>query len=195
MGNKGNLPAKNPVEYFAKQGSRSINLHANAGLSGVVGFIVASHPETKEGIMSLLEILKKDFEQMKNELDGEVQNNRLASQIEREAYRKGMECVHNNAIEACADGVVDAINQNIEGIEIYMDDGSGYGIRFNFAPIGYETMVHPEEEVRKGQVLIKLEDNSEQIGLQVYAFSSEMLSKLDQLKRDKGFDFPDDLSQ
>lgn len=145
--------------------------------------------------MSLLDTLKKDFEKIKDDFDGELSQNRLAAQVSQEAYEKGMECIHNNAITAFEDGTVAAINQNAEGIEIFMDDGSGYGIRFNFAPIGYETMVRPEEEIRKGQVLIQLEDGSEQIGLQVFAFTSQMLADLNKLKTDQDFDFPDDLAQ
>lgn len=101
---------------------------------------------------------------------------RLLRKLNKKALHLGKSAVKNNQVLALEDGTVEMINQDQDQIEIYMDNGHGYGIQFPFGPVGYKVEVSPNEKVHKGQVLVTFGPDEDKA--RVYAFTPDLVRVL-----------------
>lgn len=140
------------------------------------------------------EKLKDAFDRFRDDLSGEEQDSSKLYEIQDSALIRGIKCVKDDEITALEPGTVEFINEQPDSVEIMMEDGSGYVLNFSLVKAGYELKVRPGQEVKTGQCLIRLEDGSKQFGMQVFAFTNEMLARLNALRKAHGLDLPDDLT-
>lgn len=124
-----------------------------------------------------LEDLKNDFEKGANAIADENESKAALDAAEEKALEAGKACIQNDAVIAAHDGVVEMVNQDQDEIEIYMDNGTGYGIRFPFGPAGYTVLVKPNEKVSKGQKLVEFGPEL-QNNVKVYSFTPQMIKVL-----------------
>ncbi len=124
-----------------------------------------------------LEDLKDDIKKGANEIADNISSPEEKTQAEQEALEHGKAAIQNNAIIALEDGTVEMINQDQDQIEIYMDNGHGYGIDFPLGPVAYKVEVSPNEVVHKGQVLVTYGPDQKN-KVRVYAFTPDMIKLL-----------------
>ncbi|OLU36315.1 hypothetical protein [Ileibacterium valens] len=123
-----------------------------------------------------IEDLKKDIEAGANEIADNIADPQASKEAEQKALHLGKSAVKNNQVLALEDGTVEMINQDQDQIEIYMDNGHGYGIQFPFGPVGYKVEVSPNEKVHKGQVLVTFGPDEDKA--RVYAFTPDLVRVL-----------------
>lgn len=124
-----------------------------------------------------LEDLKQDIKKGADEIADNIVSPEEKSKAEEQALELGKKAVENNKVIALEDGTVEMINQDQDQIEIYMDNGHGYGIQFPLGPIGYTVEVSPNEKVHKGQVLVTYGPD-QQNKVRVYAFTPDLVKLL-----------------
>lgn len=124
-----------------------------------------------------IEDLKKDFKEGVDNLGNLNSSDEEKNSAENQALELGKQAVKNDSVVALEDGTVEMINQDQDQVEIYMDNGHGYGIKFPFGPVGYKVMVSPNQKVSKGQVLVEYGPDA-QAGTRVFAFTPDMIKVL-----------------
>lgn len=139
---------------------------------------------------SFFEKLRDQFDQFRDNLDGEEQNRRRVYELQDHALIQGAKCIVGNEVQAFEPGTVAFINEQSNEIDIWMEDGSGYVLRFPLVKIGYQLEVRPHESVQTGTCLVRLEAGLAQAGVQVYAFDNETLKALNHACGDQDLGFP-----
>lgn len=124
-----------------------------------------------------LEDLKRDFEKGLNDIADENVSSEEQKKAQEEALTNGKEAIHGNTIVALHDGAVKLINQDQNQIEIYMDDGRGYGIQFPMGPTAYSVKVSPNQKVKAGEVMVAFGPSLEHEA-EVYAFTPDIIKVL-----------------
>lgn len=124
-----------------------------------------------------IEDLKNDFKQGVDDLGDQQITEAQVSEMEQEALNLGKETIRDDEVVAIENGTVEMINENQDQVEIYMDNGHGYGIQFPFGPTEYQVMVSPNEKVKKGDILVKFGPDM-QNKARIYAFTPDMVRLL-----------------
>lgn len=124
-----------------------------------------------------LEDIKNDVKKGLEEVADENVSKEIQSKTEEEALTNGRKAIRGNSIVALQDGTVEMINQDQDQVEIYFDNGTGYGIKFPYGPTAFSVKVSANEKVRAGQTLVTFGPNLDS-GAQVYAFTPDMIKIL-----------------
>lgn len=144
---------------------------------GVKQDTLNSEAEEVFGMWKFIEDLKKDFKQGLDDLADEKESSEVREKTQNEALSLGQKAIQGDTIVALEDGTVEMINQDQDEIEIYFDNGHGYGIKFPFGPTGYTVKVSPNEKVHKGQVLVTFGPDLNH-NVKVYSFTPDMIKVL-----------------
>ncbi|WP_323088593.1 hypothetical protein [Allobaculum sp. JKK-2023] len=131
--------------------------------------------------MSFLKQIREFLDQFNVDLEKKARANEILKEIQEEGFIRGVECTGENVIKSLEPGTVQTVNVSPNQIEIFMDEGNGYLIENNLMPLAAKVKVKPDDEVAADQVLIEL-DNADSIGLEVFAFTSDMLAKLSEIR-------------
>ncbi len=144
--------------------------------------------------MGLLKMIQELLDQFNEDLDEKSHANELLKQIQEEGFKRGVESLKDNEIVALEPATVQTIDQSPNQIQIFMDEGQGYLIVNNLMPLASSIKVKPGQEVKANQVLIAL-DNADSLGLQVFAYTNEMLTKLNSIRNMLSFGLPSEIGQ
>ena len=131
--------------------------------------------------MSILKQVREFLDQFNEDLDEKAKANEILKEIQEEGFTRGVECTGEHSIKALDAGTIQTIHVSPNQIQIFMDEGDGYLIENNLMPLAAKVKVKPDQEVAADQVLIEL-DNADSIGLEVFAFTSDMLTKLSEIR-------------
>lgn len=144
--------------------------------------------------MGLLKMIQELLDQFNEDLDEKSHANELLKQIQEEGFKRGVESLKDNEIVALEPATVQTIDQSPNQIQIFMDEGQGYLIVNNLMPLASSIKVKPGQEVKANQVLIAL-DNADSLGLQVFAYTNEMLTKLNSIRNMLSLGLPSEIGQ
>ncbi|MBF0579662.1 hypothetical protein IM774_07715 [Erysipelotrichaceae bacterium RD49] len=144
--------------------------------------------------MGLFKMIQELLEQFNEDLDEKSRANDLLKQIQEEGFKRGVESLKDKAIVALEPGTVQTIDQSPNQIQIFMNEGQGYLINNDLMPLASSIKVKPDQEVKEGQILIAL-DNADSLGLEVFAYTNEMLTKLNSIREMLSLGLPSAIGQ
>lgn len=144
--------------------------------------------------MALFKMIQELLDQFNEDLDEKSHANDVLKQIQDEGFKRGVESLKDNTIVALEPGTVQTIDHSPNQIQIFMNEGQGYIIVNNLMPLASTIQVKPDQEVKEGQVLISM-DNADSLGLEVFAYTNEMLTKLNSIREKLSLGLPSDIGQ
>ena len=124
-----------------------------------------------------IEDLKKDMTRTADAIANEQYSEDDVKKAENEALANGKEMIKGDTVISPETGVVEMVNQDQSGIEIFFDNGRGIGVKFPFGPTGFKVLVGPNQKVEKGQTLIEFGPDMQHTA-QVYSFTPDMIHVL-----------------